>query len=343
VPGGAENLAGGLYSFAAGHDAKATNDGSFVWSDDSSSSPFASTNNNSFNVRASGGVQFVTSGAGVTVDGQPVAQSYGTAISSAPFTIFNPGSYYLTTNLTVSTGDTIDIQANGVTLNLNGFTISPTVNYNGNPGTAIKLENSGTTGITIVNGHIVSYVTYNSGNGTFTGPGFQNGIEVSGTAYNVRVCGVSVSGCLNDGINLGTANSTIVESCTVNTVGGAGIVAASVTRCTAINCGGDGIDATTASDCVGASINGAGLYATTASDCFGSGGGFCGLSAGVANNCTGKDDSDGGIGLFCVGSAIGCSAQANGVAGVAIEANIGNSCTVYPGNTENITYKYNMP
>ena len=34
--------------------------------------PFASTNNNSFNVRANGGVRFVTSGAGMTLDGQTV-------------------------------------------------------------------------------------------------------------------------------------------------------------------------------------------------------------------------------------------------------------------------------
>ena len=65
----------------------------------------------------------------------------------------------------------------------------------------------------------------------------------------MSVCpAISVSGCAYQGIYLGEGNSTVVESCTVNTVGAAGIVADSVTRCTAINCGGDGIDATTASD-----------------------------------------------------------------------------------------------
>ena len=75
VPGGSQNQARGNYSFAAGQNAQATNTGSFVWSDDSSSSPFASTNNNSFNVRAAGGVRLVTSGTGVTVDGHPVLTS----------------------------------------------------------------------------------------------------------------------------------------------------------------------------------------------------------------------------------------------------------------------------
>ena len=49
-----------------------------------------------------------------------------TPISSAPYTISQPGSYYLTANLTVASGDAIDINANGVTLDLNGFTISST-------------------------------------------------------------------------------------------------------------------------------------------------------------------------------------------------------------------------
>src|SRR5215469_3859729 len=49
-----------------------------------------------------------------------------TPISSAPFTITNPGSYYLTTNVTVGGGDAIIIAARGVTLDLKGFTISST-------------------------------------------------------------------------------------------------------------------------------------------------------------------------------------------------------------------------
>jgi hypothetical protein len=47
-------------------------------------------------------------------------------ISTAPFIITAAGSYYLTTNLTVNTGDAIIIETNGVTLDLKGFTISST-------------------------------------------------------------------------------------------------------------------------------------------------------------------------------------------------------------------------
>src|SRR6478609_1827254 len=46
-----------------------------------------------------------------------------TPVSSAPFTINQPGSYYLTTNLTISSGTAITIATNDVTLDLNGFAL----------------------------------------------------------------------------------------------------------------------------------------------------------------------------------------------------------------------------
>jgi hypothetical protein len=55
VPGGKQNLAYGQFSLAAGHRAKAVGDGSFVWAD-YQSADFASTTNNQFLIRASGGV-----------------------------------------------------------------------------------------------------------------------------------------------------------------------------------------------------------------------------------------------------------------------------------------------
>ena len=81
VPGGAGNTAGGNFSFAAGHNAQATNDGSFVWAD-SQFGNFYSITNDSFNVRAQGGVRFVTGGAGMTVDGNFIAGYAGNTINS---------------------------------------------------------------------------------------------------------------------------------------------------------------------------------------------------------------------------------------------------------------------
>jgi hypothetical protein len=71
VAGGATNVAAGQFSFAAGQNAQALNDGSFVWAD-TQPTPFFSTVNDSFNVRAQGGVNFLTSGAGLKVDGQAI-------------------------------------------------------------------------------------------------------------------------------------------------------------------------------------------------------------------------------------------------------------------------------
>jgi hypothetical protein len=74
IPGGLGNLASGKYGFAAGRRAEATNDGAFVWAD-STDADFGSTVSNQFNVRAGGGARFVTSGAGMTIDGQSVLTS----------------------------------------------------------------------------------------------------------------------------------------------------------------------------------------------------------------------------------------------------------------------------
>jgi hypothetical protein len=57
VPGGANNLASGGYSFAAGAQALATHTGSFVWSSAEGTSSFG---DNTFAVRAHGGVRFYT-------------------------------------------------------------------------------------------------------------------------------------------------------------------------------------------------------------------------------------------------------------------------------------------
>jgi hypothetical protein len=59
IPGGTGNSAGGDFSFAAGANAYATNDGSFVWSD-SLVYTFSSQAENEFAARATGGVRFVS-------------------------------------------------------------------------------------------------------------------------------------------------------------------------------------------------------------------------------------------------------------------------------------------
>lgn len=65
VPGGVDSHASGNYSLAAGRGALATNQGAFVWAD-STAAYVASSANNQFAARASGGVVFY-SDAGATV------------------------------------------------------------------------------------------------------------------------------------------------------------------------------------------------------------------------------------------------------------------------------------
>lgn len=88
VPGGYGNFVGGWFGFAAGNQARADHDGAFVWADNQSV-PFSSTIANQFSVRASGGVRLVTSGAGLSVDGNVGIGS--NLVAQAPVHIVTPG------------------------------------------------------------------------------------------------------------------------------------------------------------------------------------------------------------------------------------------------------------
>ena len=216
-----------------------------------------------------------------------------TPISSLPFTISTGGSYYLTKSLNVTTGNGITINAAQVTVDLNGFTISSTASSANGSGIALA---SNLADITISNGHIKGGVIY--AGGTYIGPGFANGIEYSGNApVNVRVIGISVSGCLSGGISLSASPFAVVESCTVCTAGGNGIVAGNVSHSVANECGNVGIFAPTVSDCYAQSTgSGDALSATNAinseGQCTGSG---IGVSAYSANNCYGSSATGHGL------------------------------------------------
>jgi hypothetical protein len=65
IPGGIHNTAAGIASFAAGQDASANDNGSFVWGDGSRTA--VSQGANTFTVLATGGAYFVTTASGVNV------------------------------------------------------------------------------------------------------------------------------------------------------------------------------------------------------------------------------------------------------------------------------------
>jgi len=167
------------------------------------------------------------------------------------------GSYYLTTNLTVSFGNGIVVSTNGVTVDLNGFTIRSTAATPGYSGIEI-----GASHVSIFNGHIESRVVYDSSanDDQFTGSGFQHGIRAPLSSYSsVRIRNISVSGCDLNGIYILTQDS-LVESCTVRVVGNYGIMAGVVKNCSAITCGGVAISGTQIIDCRGSSTADTGIY-----------------------------------------------------------------------------------
>jgi hypothetical protein len=78
VPGGYSNSAAGSYSFAAGNQAHANDDGSFVWADGTGSG-MASSGSNQFLIAASGGVAINTNspaGAALNVAGTLKASAF---------------------------------------------------------------------------------------------------------------------------------------------------------------------------------------------------------------------------------------------------------------------------
>ena len=298
-----------------------------------------------------------------------------TPISSAPFTITQSGSYYLTTNLTVTTGDGIDISTNGVTLDLNGYTISSTAASATGTGILLNsgLSSSGLSDITICNGHIRGGVA-NNGSGVYGGNGFGSGIIYSGNPpVNVLVSRVSVAGCQYCGIYLDIDDSTVVESCTVLTVGSDGIYASTIKQSTAIDCGssaiygvlvsdcrgqssssGDGVYASTVQNCYGSSSSGDGVYAyntalncngysssgygviaSTAQNCNGSSSSSDGINATIAQNCNGSS-SGSNYGIYVSYIANGCYGYSN--SGTGLDAFIANSCS---GNSLSITHNLN--
>jgi len=252
--------------------------------------------------------------------------------------ISQPGSYYLTHNLTVSIGDAIEINTNGVTLDLNGFTISSTQST-ATAGSGILLNNSGLSDITICNGHIRSGVT-NNGSGVYSGSGFAFGIFFTGSQpVNVLVSGVSVSGCLNSGIYLNNADSTVVESCTVRTVGNFGIFASNLKNCSANDCGGAAIEGDQVSDCRGQSTGSYGVYAVTAVNCYGLSNVYYGLYTTTALNCFGGSNGS-SYGLYAQDSATGCHGYS--ATGTGLYALIANVCHGVTGGGTALSTPHNI-
>lgn len=102
-------------------------------------------------------------------------------ISALPYTISNPGSYYLTQDLEGASG--ISVEASQVTLDLNGYRVSGL----SSTGSGITIQTS-KDHVVIVNGFISGWQS--------------RGISASGSDH-VRISSLHISDNGNDGVNLG--------------------------------------------------------------------------------------------------------------------------------------------
>ena len=205
-----------------------------------------------------------------------------TPISTQGIIITQPGSYYLTTNLTGGATTGLEINADNVVLDLNGFAI---------------IGAPGTTGIYVDDGHTNTCIR----NGTV-----QNWINTgvsAGRAYNFQADHLMVSGN-GRGIFAGT-NATI-SSCTVrsNSIFGISCEQGSlILECTVGNTGQSGIS------------SGAG---STVKDCAVQGNSFDGINVGessIISGCTARANGFNGIFVSANCTVNDCVAKNNALDG----------------------------
>jgi hypothetical protein len=174
-----------------------------------------------------------------------VAGSPGVAIAaSGQITISLSGSYYLTENVDInSSAYGIRIQANGVSLDLMGYSIR----YTGAV-TALDAIDVAGSNVTIQNGHIISTTTHDGS--SFTLGGFDFGVWASASLHNVSVKNLSIQGVRGAGI-VADGSSCLVENCRIRIAGSTGISSSQgiVRNCTIETCGFTGISAHTVIDC----------------------------------------------------------------------------------------------
>ncbi len=175
VPGGFQNLVGGSSSFAAGSRAQALHTGSFVWAD-ATGAAFSSGGNHEFAARASGGVRFVTEGAGMSLDDQPVLTANATNAltllniantfnGNFAGTFIGNGSSLTALNASQLTSGTVPTAALGNAWKLAGnagttpgvdflgTTDNQPVEFKVNGGRALRLEPTGSNSVNVLGGY----------------------------------------------------------------------------------------------------------------------------------------------------------------------------------------------
>lgn len=241
------------------------------------------------------------------------------------FKITQPGSYYLTGNITGAIGrHGIEIATGGVTLDLNGFDLVGVAGMGAFDGVSVTVN--GVTNIAVVNGSVRSW----GGDGVNLGLSFTDGCHVEG---------VVASGNAGLGISVGEASTVTGCSASLNTSFGIRAARAStISRCAAIRNGGSGISTLgdcSVSDCSAFSNTGDGFEgsASAYSACVANnnaGNGFDATSGSTLINCTATSNTVDGIKVGIGASVNACVAHNNSGIGINVSTavNIGAGSTV---------------
>jgi len=249
------------------------------------------------------------------VDGQiKIAQTAGTTF---PITINESGSYVLTSNLIVATGNAININADNVTLDLNGHGI-----YGPGTGTGKGISAVNRYNITIKNGIV---------RGFSFGIYLYNDADHKGAGH--RIEGIQASN--NGSLGIYTYCSTVVTNCTANNNGSDGITAypGTVTNCTANRNGAFGIYAmdSTVTNCTANNNGSYGIYASysTVTNCTANYNGSDGITAyySTVTNCTANDNDRDGI-YVGDSTATNCTANYNGSDGIYVGDSTVKGCNM---------------
>ena len=230
-----------------------------------------------------------------------------TPISSLPFVINEPGSYYLAGNLrfAAASGHAITISVSDVTLDLMGFTLSSTPEVTGD---AIRLT-GGVRNVAIKNGTITgnTTVTYNGATWTTAPAGFSRGIFAVATLDPVAHCDYShlrISGCRNAGLDGGFY--ALIQHVIAARNGGGGISAfdATIVHCRADLNGGVGINSPDGlvRDCTSSRNSSTGISASNVSHCIVKSSGSHGIFARTVSNSIAE--SSGGHGIFAAEGSV---------------------------------------
>ena len=251
------------------------------------------------------------------------------------FKITQPGSYYLTGNITGLAGrHGIEITTSGVTLDLMGFALSGSAEVPALDGVSTTVFSR--TNITIRNGSVRGWGGEGVDLGTFG-------------AFNSAVIDVHASGNTGNGIASGSGST--IAGCTASFNTGDGIVAgegSTITGCTAFGNIGNGISAST-----GISITGCTAYNNTGSGItagngnmvagctasFNTGSGILAGSGSTITGCTASFNDGNGISASTGSTISNCTTRANALDGIRVSFScvvLANTCSGNGGNGSGI-------